>query len=190
MSDLGHRTPFTKRSGYIPFCFVTATLLLTPLIPCVVSAGDPPAARNAIAELGQSEIQMWRLINRDRASPSCEEETKGRARPLLWDDRLAAVAREHSEEMARHGFFSHTGVDGSLPYMRVSRAGIQWSETGENIAMYPDVIRAEAEFMDEPKFQPNHRGNILNPNFTHVGVGIARGRDGLLYITQEFAALR
>lgn len=135
-------------------------------------------------------VQMWALINNDRTATSALEETKGRARPLQWDDRLAAAAREHSEDMARNGFFSHKGSDGSDPALRTSKAGIQWRCTGENIAKVRDVAQAEQLFMDEPKFQENHRKNILNPDYTLVGVGIARGADGALYVTQEFAELR
>ncbi|MGB0034689.1 MAG: CAP domain-containing protein [Candidatus Acidiferrales bacterium] len=133
---------------------------------------------------------MLELINGDRMAASSQQETKGRARPLQWDARLAAVARAHSEEMARNEYFGHQGLDGSTPAARVSRAGIQWRSTAENIAKTSDVVQAEAHFMNEPKFQHNHRGNILNPNYTHVGVGIVRGPDGALYITQEFAELR
>jgi uncharacterized protein YkwD len=96
----------------------------------------------------------------------------------------------HSEEMARNGYFSHEGADGSSPARRVSMAGIKWSSTGENIANCAGVSEAESLFMNEPRFQQNHRWNILNANYTHVGVGIARARDGSLYITQEFAQLR
>jgi uncharacterized protein YkwD len=138
----------------------------------------------------EHEILMWKLINHDRSDVTCRDETKGRARILQWDARLAAVARAHSEEMARNGFFGHAGIDGSLPDVRISRAGIQWRASGENIAKFPDVSEAETAFMNEPKFQPNHRANILNPDFTHVGVGIAKGQDGMFYITQEFAQLR
>jgi uncharacterized protein YkwD len=134
----------------------------------------------------QLELQMLDLVNHDRIDPSTAEETKGRAHPLQWDGRLAAIARLHSEEMAREGFFGHEGMDGSQPSNRVSRAGVQWRSTGENIAKCRDVAEAEALFMDEPRFQQNHRGNILNPQYTHVGIGIARGPDGTLYITQEF----
>ncbi len=133
---------------------------------------------------------MLQLINQDRTAVSVVDETKGRARPLQWDARLAAVARVHSQEMASDGFFGHQGADGSLPDVRISRVGIQWRASGENIAKYPDVSHAEAAFMNEPKFQPNHRANILNPIYTHVGVGVVKGPDGMLYITQEFAQLR
>jgi uncharacterized protein YkwD len=40
--------------------------------------------------------------------------------------------------------------------------------------------------MSEAKFQENHRGNIVNKTFTSVGIGIAVGPDGALYITEEF----
>jgi len=136
------------------------------------------------------EAKMWQLINQDRSAVSCAEETKGRARPLQWDARLAAIARVHSQEMVSNGFFGHEGADGSLPDARISRVGIRWRASGENIAKYPDVIEAEAAFMNEPRFQPNHRANILNPDYTHVGVGVVKGADGMFYITQEFAQLR
>lgn len=158
------------------------------------------SARNLLAGSGNSgdtdnpinasepEQEMLKLLNADRLAPSSADETRGMAHPLAWDDRLAAVARQHSEEMAEHDYFSHQGLDGSVPAMRVSKAGIHWRSTGENIAKFPDVADAEAAFMNEPRFQQhNHRGNILRLEYTHVGIGIVKGSDGMFYITQEFA---
>lgn len=142
------------------------------------------------SELGQVALQMWRMVNEDRRSPATITETKGQARLLRWDARLATVALEHSQEMAATGVFSHRGQDGSMPMNRVSRAGIRWLATGENIAKVESAEQAETLFMDEPKFQPNHRGNILNANYNSVGIGVARGSDGSLYITQEFAEIQ
>jgi len=149
-----------------------------------------PQRANSSYRTDQLELQMWELINRDRADRSYSDETKGRAPALQWDDRLAAVARMHSEEMARNGFFSHEGADGTSPAQRVSMAGIKWRSTGENIANCSGVSEAESRFMNEPKFQQNHRWNILNVNYTHVGIGVARASDGSLYITQEFVQQR
>lgn len=150
---------------------------------------DVSTRPSSLTELGQVELQLWQMVNRDRTSPATAEETKGRARPLEWDSRLAAVARAHSEEMAANGYFSHRGIDGSSPMVRVSNAGIRWRAEGENIAKAYGALQAEAMFMDEPKFQPNHRGNILDPIYNHVGIGIAKAADGSLYITQEFAQI-
>jgi uncharacterized protein YkwD len=157
---------------------------------CLPKSGSESCETTSLAASEDYEILMWKLINRDRSDVTCQDETKGRAGTLQWDARLAAVARAHSEEMASKGFFGHAAIDGSMPGVRISRAGIQWRASGENIAKFPDISEAETAFMNEPKFQPNHRANILNPDFTHVGVGIARGPDGMLYITQEFAQLR
>jgi uncharacterized protein YkwD len=186
-----------RRTSLLVLAALFFGLAASPLL----HAGDPPAtpaplpappmvpvSRNVAPDLGQWEIQMWRLINSDRSALSSADEIGGRARPLQWDERLAAVARQHSEEMASHAYFSHQGLDGSLPDARVLRAGIVWKASGENIAKFGDISRAEHAFMDEPKFQHNHRSNILSSSFTHVGIGIARGADGSLYITQEFAA--
>ena len=167
---------------------LAALLCNATLAGSLRSAGLPSPASDG--QLQRTELQMWDMINADRTAPSALEETKGRARPLQWDEKLAEVAREHSEDMAQNGFFSHKGSDGSDPALRTSKAGIQWRCTGENIAKVSDVAQAERLFMDEPKFQENHRANILKPDYTRVGVGIARGRDGSLYITQEFAELR
>lgn len=181
------------RAAILLVAVLTSSLLAAPWLiagdPVTRSVNDSRISQNISSALYESEVRMWRLINQDRADASAAEETRGNARPLVWDERLAVVARQHSEDMARNGYFSHQGLDGSLPYTRVSRAGIQWRATGENIAKFSDVQAAQEGFMDEPKFQHNHRGNILNPAYTHVGVGIARGADGMLYITQEFATL-
>ena len=156
----------------------------------LLSGGSPRRAGSPFATVPeQLGLQMREMINRDRSATASFEETKGRARPLVWDERLAAVARAHSEDMASNGFFSHEGSDGSLPDARVSREGIQWRAVGENIAKSRDIEQAEEAFMNEPKFKQNHRANILNPNYTRVGIGIVKGPDGTLYITQDFAQL-
>jgi len=56
-------------------------------------------------------------------------------------------------------------------------------------ACQASVRDAEESFMDEPRFQNNHRGNILDPKYTDVGIGIVQAPDGNLYITQDFAAI-
>jgi uncharacterized protein YkwD len=134
------------------------------------------------------EEQMYDLVNRDRTDPANTPETNGRALPLYWNDRLAAVARAHSLDMLNQGYFSHVDPQGGSVATRVQAAGLQWQAVGENIAIYSTVARAQAAFMDEPRFAKNHRSNILNPMYTEVGIGIVQGPDGRLYITQDFYA--
>jgi uncharacterized protein YkwD len=182
-----HAIPCISRPRGPRPAILLAVLLGVIALGTALCAQEVLPVANYRPRTDQLELQMLDLVNHDRIDPSTVQETRGRARPLQWDSRLAGVARLHSEEMARVGFFGHEGMDGSQPSNRVTRAGIQWRSTGENIAKCRDVAEAEAIFMDEPKFRQNHRGNILNADYTHIGVGIARGPDGTLYITQEFA---
>jgi uncharacterized protein YkwD len=184
-STIRFASPFKGYAG-----IVLAALLFGSMPARSLFSQSLPQRANFSYRTDQLELQMWELINRDRADRSYWDETKGHAPALQWDDRLAAVARMHSEEMARNGFFSHEGADGTSPAQRVSMAGIKWRSTGENIANCSGVSEAESRFMNEPKFQQNHRWNILNASYTHVGIGVARAPDGSLYITQEFAQLR
>ena len=182
--------PFTQASRKQGLVLLMIPALLGSAL--LSAAASPPAGKSKSAsipalELTQLETEMWHMVNQDRTSPETFAETKGHARPLEWDTRLAAVARAHSEEMAIVGYFSHQGMDGRSPSARVSAAGIRWRAQGENIAKAADPSQAEGMFMDEPKFQPNHRGNILKPEYNRVGIGIAKAPDGFLYITQEFA---
>jgi len=141
---------------------------------------------NPLADL---ERQMWALVNHERLNPETSAETGGRAQPLRWNENLAAVARAHSRNMLEQRFFDHVDPDGRTLSTRISEAGIPWQAVGENIAIYTTVPGAEGAFMNEPRFQHNHRGNILNANYTDVGIGIVQGSNGSLYITQDFVAV-
>ena len=133
--------------------------------------------------------QMWVLVNRDRQDPANAAETHGRARPLKWNDKLAAVALAHSRDMLRRRYFAHVDREGRTPTDRINADGIEWRALAENIALNQTVADAEKDLMDEPRFQQNHRGNILNPKYTDIGIGIVQAPNGDLYITQDFAAI-
>ena len=128
------------------------------------------------------ERQMWVLVNQDRLDPETAAETGGRAQPLRWNEDLAAVTRAHSRDMIEQRYFDHVDPEGRTVSMRINAAGISWRALGENIAIYGTVLGAEAAFMNEPHFQHNHRSNILNANYTDVGIGIVQGPNGSLYV--------
>ncbi|HXH48445.1 MAG TPA: CAP domain-containing protein [Terriglobia bacterium] len=154
----------------------------------VPARADPSQAAGAdrVANLSK---QMLVLVNRDRQDPANAAETHGRARPLKWNEKLAAVALAHSRDMLRRRYFAHVDREGRTPKDRINAAGIGWRALAENIALNQTVADAENDLMDEPRFQQNHRGNILNPEYTDVGIGIVQAPNGDLYITQDFVAM-
>lgn len=151
-----------------------------PAATCSATGGCQP-----LPQLAQAMLQ---LLNQDRAAPANDPETKGDAHPLKWDPRLAAVALAHSEDMIAERYFSHVDPSGDSPAERLYKAGVRWVSMGENIAINYTAPLAEAAFMNEPRFQINHRANILNPKFNYVGIGVVRAPDGMLYVTQDFAS--
>ncbi|HET7092750.1 MAG TPA: CvpA family protein [Thermomicrobiales bacterium] len=123
-----------------------------------------------------AEAQMLRLVNQARADVGLA--------PLRLDPALTAVARAHSEEMFRLGYFSHDSPTAGDPAARVTAADIPFVLMGENIAWAPTVATAHDGLMNSP----GHRANILNAAYSRVGIGIIRSPDRGLMISQEFAS--
>lgn len=106
---------------------------------------------------------------------------------LTWCDKLAAVARVHSQSMAEFRFFSHRGLDDKLVSDRADRQGVgRWRSIGENIAFnrgYKDPVEKAVEGWLN---SPTHRRNMLDTNWKESAVGVALAPDGSYYFTQVF----
>lgn len=119
------------------------------------------------------EAAVADLVNDERAEAGCGA--------LERDSRLDAAARLHAEDMAANDYFSHTSQDGSGPTERAAAQGYE-DGVGENIAAgYPDVEAVMEGWMNSE----GHRANILNCDYSLLGVGVA-DRDGTLYWVQDF----
>lgn len=145
---------------------------------------EPPAFVIQRESMHDLAYQMMVLINEDRRNNPVESRN---ARPLQWDERLAQVALRHSTDMRQRHFIAHENLDGESPFERIRKGGVRFRCAGENLASgFFSIQATEEAFMDEPRYEPNHRANILNPDFTHVGIGIVLNADGTLVVTQNF----
>jgi len=103
---------------------------------------------------------------------------------LEWNDKLANAGIIHSRSMAENGFFSHTGLLGDDVADRVFAQGYDYAVVGENIAYgYEQIITAMQGWMNSP----GHCLNIMNSEFTQVGVGVVDADDGTKYWTMVLA---
>lgn len=131
------------------------------------------------AAVSSAEREAFDLINKKRSDAGLE--------PLAWNEQLAALAREHSDDMAQFKYFSHKGTDGTMVDARADKLGIMnWSAIGENIAF-------NRGYSDAPSFavtcwmdSPGHRQNILDKRWNQSGIGVAILPDGTYYFTQVF----
>jgi uncharacterized protein YkwD len=123
-----------------------------------------------------------------RAFALVNEQRRARGQqPLEWDAGVARVAREHSENMARRNFFSHTDPDGANTAGRAAAGGVTgWRALAENIAYNQGFEDPAAFAVERWMLSAKHRENILRGAFTHAGIGVARGSDGRVYFTQVF----
>jgi uncharacterized protein YkwD len=117
---------------------------------------------------------MLNLVNEERA--------KAGLAPLASDPELSEVARQHSLDMFRKGYFSHYTLDGKSPFDRMKAANVKFTAAGENLALAPTLSIAHNGLMNSP----GHRANILRPQFGRVGIGILDGGAQGLMISQEF----
>ena len=120
-----------------------------------------------------AEQAMLAAINRERRERGLP--------PLEWCESCADVARAHSRNMYRDGYFSHEDLDGNGPFDRMQAADIPYGAAGENLALAPTVEEAHEGLMKSPE----HRENILRPTFDEIGIGIYEGPYGLM-CTQLF----
>lgn len=121
--------------------------------------------------------QVLTLVNQERASAGLA--------PLSMHAGCAQVAYDHSWDMDFRDFFSHTNPDGASPFNRMANAGITYSAAAENIAA---GYATAADVMNGWMNSQGHRDNILNANFTEIGIGVRQGSNGQYgtYWTQVF----
>lgn len=127
-----------------------------------------------------SRSKMLNLVNNARRSGyQCGEKWYAPAKKLKWNDQLEAAAREHSQDMLENNFFSHKGSNGLYLNDRLYTQHYFWKACGENVAY---GMLYEDEMMKELLNSAGHCVNIMNPDFTEMGVWVSG-----LYWTQVFA---
>lgn len=107
--------------------------------------------------------------------------------PLAPDPALIALARERSADMAARNYFSHTTPEGLSVFDLMEARGIPYAWAGENLARnnYPEAETERVAF-DSLVASPPHFQNMLGPNYTRMGVGVAVDGDGMFYFTMLF----
>lgn len=108
--------------------------------------------------------------------------------PLRRNVTLDAAAQMKANHMARNEYFSHYAPDGTSPWYWFNQAGYTYAHAGENLAIH---FTDSTEVVDAWMNSPTHRENIVNGNFTEIGVGTAKGEyEGYetVYVVQLFGA--
>lgn len=127
------------------------------------------------SDLNNIEQQVITLTNQERAKYGLS--------PLSFNWQLGRVARYKSNDMRDKNYFSHTSPTYGSPFTMIKNFGISYTAAGENIAMGQ---KTAWEVVQGWMNSPGHRANILNTNFTQIGVGYSKSSSGKTYWTQMF----
>ena len=115
------------------------------------------------------ESEVIALINRERPDNKLA---------INW--QVARLARYRAEEMQKLNFFGHNSPIYGLPDDMLLRFGIEFSKAGASIALGQETAQTVANaWLTDPK----HRVKLLNPSFTHAGVGLSFCEKGLPHWT-------
>lgn len=130
----------------------------------------PPAEDNT--SISTIEKAVLDLTNAERK--------KAGLLPLQADNKLMQSARQKSKDMSINKYLSHQSPTYGSPYDQMKAHGISYKAAGENIAQgYITANEVVIGWMNSS----GHRSNMLNSNFTHIGIGFDSNGN---YWTQQF----
>lgn len=123
----------------------------------------PSAPTQTTTNVTAEEKEMVELINAERKKQGLQ--------PLTINNEMTKVARLKVKDMIDNNYFSHQSPTYGSPFDMLKKYGISYRTAGENIAGNQTVQKAHTSLMNST----GHRANILNSQYTEVGIGIVNG---------------
>lgn len=157
-----------ERNNYHPHALSHRVLALLSILVVAIKVASisfvalgPTVTADAAAITNESIVS---LANSARVDAGMGE--------LSTSGLLAKAAQNKADDMLARQYFSHNTPDGATPWSFIKAVGYKYTTAGENLAI--DFTAAE-DVQSAWMNSPGHRANILNKNFTQIGIGIAKG---------------
>lgn len=120
-----------------------------------------PNAGRLSAEIKQ---EIANLINQSR--------TEAGLPTLALNSELNRAAQEKATDMINQDYFAHQAPDGRMPWNFINKKTYNYYTAGENLAIDFSTSRVAHDALMSSE---THRENILNANFTDMGLGVVTG---------------
>ena len=117
-----------------------------------------PQKSNHAKDLDAKKIIEW--TNKYRQDEGLEA--------LKENDLLIEASQSKVDDMFKNQYFDHVSPTGQTPAQLVSGTGYDYKLTGENLAL--GDFTDEKDLVDAWMASPGHRANILNNDYTEIGV--------------------
>lgn len=115
----------------------------------------------------EAPVEVARRINAERASRGLQ--------PLAYSTHLGAIAQQHACDNAARKSFSHEGSRGTTLGSRLATGGYQHLGARENTGLGRFDSAAMVAYW---RNSPEHMANMMAPELTELGLGVARTEDG------------
>lgn len=135
------------------------------LQPKTINA-PPPLKKSTPGQAGQLTVAgVLSETNQHRAQQNLPDLTNNLS--------LNAAASAKLQDMFDHQYFDHVGPDGRGPSDWVEDADYNYISVGENLAL--GNFSSDQELVQAWMDSPGHRDNILETNFTEIGLAVGQG---------------
>lgn len=122
-------------------------------------------------------LETVNLVNAERKKAGLSQ--------VVYDSELSQVALIKSLDLAQNGYWDHISPIYGPPWEMAANFDYMYRSFGENIARTyhtpEEVVKAWME-------SDGHKANILKANYTKIGVGITKDKNGNLYWVHMFAS--
>lgn len=149
------------------------------LIDAPVEKRFPLVLRTALVQpltLEEKRATIFTMVNAIRL--------KNGLVPFIQNDQLQQSAQAYADRMANEGFFAHISPEGGTVQQRIDATGFTNKSFLESCRCVPGYALAEnlargqktaEEAVKDWMNSPEHRAAILNPAYTHTGIGLNAG---------------
>ena len=122
--------------------------------------------------------ELLSLTNKDRKDSGVV--------PLKEDQSLSLAASKKADDMFLKNYWSHNAPDGTTPWVFIKDAGYSYVYAGENLAR---GFNNSKGVVDAWMNSPEHKQNVLSPNFEDVGFAVKTGNlagEETVLVVEEF----
>ncbi len=164
----------TTGAGTVPPPLSSASTSASPSLGPSLLTSIPPATKLPGAKPGDLENQLVSAVNKARSQAGCQA--------LKNDSHLRSSAGSHSDDMAKKGYVSRTGSDGSNFSDRIRKAGYR-DPLAEDVGR---GYQTAQQALDAWMGASDMRAPIVNCDAKAIGVGVTFAKDGTVYWTADF----
>jgi uncharacterized protein YkwD len=135
------------------------------------------AAIPSVAATAQTKNSCWSVKPNERGFANATNAVRSKAgvAKLSLDPQLSKAARMHTREMIKRNLLYHTPND------KLTHRVTNWTVLGENVGVGGTVDSLQDAF----NHSPEHKANIVFPQFKYMGIGSVE-HGGRLWVTVIF----